>query len=77
MNKIYQPDSKTVKIEKQELPYRIERHDTENRNTIDTSTTKQILIQDKINSELTKKVMTEKKTTLPYFRNQDWKKDFR
>ena len=30
--------------------------------------------EDKINIEFVKKIMTEKKTTLPSLRNQDWKK---
>ena len=31
--------------------------------------------EDKINMESIKKLMTEKKTTLPSLKNQDWKKD--
>ena len=46
-----------------------------NQNTIYPNTTEQILTQDKINVELIKKIMTEKKTILPSLRKQDWKKD--
>ena len=34
-----------------------------------------ITLEDKINEALMKKMMTEKKTTLPSLRNQDWKND--
>ena len=48
---------------------------TENQNITDPSTTKPILThEDKINLELIKIMMSEKKTILPSLRNQDWKK---
>ena len=46
----------------------IETLSTENQNVSDLSTTKLTL-----NVELIKKILTEKKTTLPFLRNQDWK----
>ena len=60
---------------KQKPPTWIEKQNTENWNTTHTSITKQILTQkDKINVDLIKNIMTEKKTTLPSLRNQDWEK---
>ena len=52
---------------------------TENRNITNPSTTKLMLTEkDQINAELIKKIMTEKKTTLPSprleKRSHDWKK---
>ena len=45
---------------------RIGKQNTKNRSTKDINTTKQVLRQeDQINVELIKKIMAEKKTTLP------------
>ena len=46
----------------------------ENQNTTHPNTTKQMLTQEKIIVDLIKKIMSEKKTTLPSFRNLDRKK---
>ena len=62
-------------MEKPQSPNWIKPQNTEYRNTTNPSTMKQILTHEaKINIELIKKIMTEKKTTLPSIRNQDWKK---
>ena len=60
-----------VYTEKQESPNWIEMQNNENRNTTDFSTTKHMLTEkDTITIELLKKIMIEKKTTLPFLRNQ-------
>ena len=65
----------TLNAEKQKSSTRIEPVNTYNWNNTDLSTTKQIVIwEDKINTALVKKIMTEKKTTLPFIRNQDLKR---
>ena len=76
--KIYEQDPR-ARIEKpntnkQEPPYQNETQNTKNRNTSHPRTTKQMLTQDdKINVESIKKIMTEKKTTLPSLMNYYWK----
>ena len=56
-------------------PNRIKKQNTDNRNATNTSSTKLMLTQeDNINLELLKKIITEKKTILPFMRNQDAKK---
>ena len=75
----YQQDSttrtETKNIEKQETLKQAEIQNNENWNTTHPNTTKQTLTQEeKMNIELMKKIITEKKTTLPSLRKQDRKK---
>ena len=58
----------TLHTEKQKPPNRIETQCTENQNSTHPCTIKQMLMQDKINLELIKKIKTEKKTILPSLR---------
>ena len=56
-------------------PNRIETQNAENQDTIYLRTTKPMLRpEDRIYLVLKKKIMTKKKTTLPFFRNLDLKK---
>ena len=75
MNKIPLSKSKHSVLKKKEPLSWIEIQNTENQNTTDNSTSKQMLTQEnKINAELIKKIMTEKKIGLSSLKNQDWKK---
>ena len=63
-----------LNTEKQEHPDWTEMQNNENQNTTYPNTIKQMSTQeDKINVELRKKIMTEKKTTLSSLRSQHWK----
>ena len=66
---------KTVKTEKRKNPNPMEKQNCVNWTPTKPSITKQMLTQEeKINTELIKKVMTENKTTLSSKSSQDWKK---
>ena len=65
----------TQNTEKQVPPNWIEKQNTDYQNAIEPSITKQMLTQeDKIDVELLKKIIIEKKTTLQFLRNRYWKK---
>ena len=49
-------------------------NDEKKKNTTDPPQKPMLIQEDRINSELVKKFMTEYKTTLLSLRNQDWKK---
>ena len=68
--------TETQNNEKQEPFSRIEMKNTENQNTIDPNTTKKkkITQENRLNFELIKKIMTDKKTTIQSLKNQYWKK---
>ena len=76
MREEYNQDSSTrIKTLNTEKSNRIETQNSEIRNSKNSSTTKQMrTLKDKINVGLIKKIMTKKRTWLPSFRNQGWKK---